>query len=63
MSEHFMSRRFPASVGTRKGDKAPFLLWPLLIVAMIVVIFALSSESFFTTDGRIALLAQSGLYP
>jgi hypothetical protein len=63
-----MNQRLSAGVSTTPTsksarDKRPFLLWPLLIVAAIVVIFALSLESSLKTDERIALFPQSGPYP
>lgn len=63
-----MTQRLSASARTTptskiSSDKRPFLLWPLLIAVVIVAIFLLSSEGSFTTDERIALFAQSGLFP
>jgi len=58
-----MNKRLSARAGTAPtskstGDKRPSLLWPLFIVAVIVVIFALSSEGSLTMDDRIALFGQ-----
>jgi hypothetical protein len=62
MNQHVSIDAAPITKASqRKGESRPFPLWPLILVALVVLILTLDAS--LTPDQRLEVFLQSGMYP
>jgi hypothetical protein len=64
MNRHVMfDAALTKSTPETRGEVRLLALWPFIVVAAILAIVALVSDASLTTDQRIEVFQQSGVYP
>ncbi len=46
-----------------KGENRSFALWPLILVAVVMIVVALTSDASLTPTQRMEVYLQSGMFP